>query len=119
MTATASRIDFVGHSAKNITNAGGLFSLLKVDFKVFSRGPAHVAGLRYTTDFWKTPLTAIATFQRFDGDFEVWHAEAQAPGNNVNFEYAIFCDDYRAVQNVKSIYHTNNGETFRLAATTF
>ena len=117
MAASADRIDFVGNSAKNIANAGGQSSLLKVDFRVFSRGPAHVAGLRYTTDFWKTPLTAIATFQRFEGNFEFWHAEAQAPGNNVTFEYVIFCDDYRAVQNVKSIYHTNNGETFHLTAT--
>ena len=83
---------------------------------MFTRGPAHVAGLRYTTDFWKTPLTAIANFQRFEGSFEFWHAEAQAPGNNVTFEYVIFCDDYRAVQNVKSIYHTNNGEAFHLTA---
>lgn len=117
MVASADRIDFVGHSAENRADAGGLRSLLRVDFKVFRRGPAHVAGLRYTSDFWKTPQTAIASFQRFEGDFEVWHAEAQAPANDVAFEYVIFCDDFRGVQSVKSIYNTNNGETFRIKAT--
>jgi hypothetical protein len=82
MAASADRIDFVGHSAKNIANAGSLSSLLRVDFRVFSRGPAHVAGLRYTTDLWKTPLTAIARFQQFDGNFEVWRADVQAPGGD-------------------------------------
>jgi hypothetical protein len=116
MAASAERIDFVGHSARNIANQGGLSSVLTVDFKVFRRGPAHVAGLVYTRDFWATPLTAIGKFQRFDGDFEVWQAQATVPSNNAAFEYVIFCEDYRDVQNLRRIYNTNFGETFRIAA---
>lgn len=62
MAASAERIDFVGHRATNIANQGGLSSELVVDFRIFRRGPAHVAGLTYTTDFWVTPREVIATF---------------------------------------------------------
>jgi hypothetical protein len=117
MAASAERIDFVGHSAKNIANQGGLSSVLTVDFKVFRRGPAHVAGLIYTTDFWATPREALARFQRFEGDFEVWQAKNSVAGNNASFEYVIFCNDHRDVQNVKKIYHTNFGDTFRIVST--
>jgi|SRR5947209_16292170 len=119
MAATAERIDFVGHRARNIANQGGLSSELTVDFRVFRRGPAHVAGLIYTTDFWRTPHEALAAFQRFDGDFEVWQAKVTASGNNASFEYVIFCNDHRDVQNVRKIYNTNFGDTFRIVATVF
>ena len=119
MAATAERIDFVGHQARNIAHQGGLFSDLTVDFRVFRRGPAHVAGLIYTRDFWVTPVKQVARFQRFDGDFEVWQANVRVAGNNASFEYVIFCHDHRDVQNVRKVYNTHSGETFRIAATSF
>jgi hypothetical protein len=114
---SAERIDFVGHNARNINNQGGSSSSLTVDLRVFKRGPAHVVGLIYTTNFWKTRNEQLAEFQRFEGDFEVWQAKVNTPGNNTSFEYVIFCEDYRDFQNVKKIYNTNNGETFRILAT--
>lgn len=117
MAASAQRIDFVSDSATNIANQGGLSSLLTVNFRVFSRGPSHVAGLSYTTDFWVTPREAIARFQGFAGDFEIWQAQASAAGNGVTFEYIIFCRDNRDFQNVRQIYHTNFGNTFQRIAT--
>jgi hypothetical protein len=114
---SAERIDFVGHNAKNSNNRGGASSILTVDLRIFKKGPSHVVGLTYTTDFWKTRNEQLASFQNFDGDFEVWQAKVNAPGNNVSFEYVIFCDDYRDIQNVKKIYNTNNGETFRILTT--
>jgi hypothetical protein len=117
MAATAERIDFVSHRALNIANQGGFSSELTVNFKVFRRGPAHVAGLIFTTDFWITPREALARFQNFDGDFEIWLAKISVGGNNASFEYVIFCNDHRDNQNVRKIYNTNFGETFRVAAT--
>jgi hypothetical protein len=119
MAASAERIDFVGHSARNIANAGGQLSELTVNFKVFRRGPAHVAGLIYTSDFWATPREASAKFQGFAGDFELWQAKISVGGNNASFEYVIFCNDHRDVQNVRRIYNTNNGETFRIVTSSF
>jgi hypothetical protein len=119
MAASAERIDFVDHSARRVANQGGLSSVLIVNFKVFRRGPAHVAGLTFTTDFWVTPREAIARFQRFDGDSEVWQATASVPGHGITFEYVIFCYDHRDYQNVRKIYHTNFGNTFHIAATSF
>ena len=116
MAASAERIDFVAHSARNIANQGGFSAVLTVDFRVFRKGPAHVAGMIYTRDFWATPLTAVGTFQRFEGDFEIWRAQASVAGNNVDFEYVIFCDDYRDAQNVRKIYNTNSGNTFQIAS---
>lgn len=117
MAASAERIDFIGHSARNIANQGGFSSLLTVDFRVFRRGPAHVAGLIHTRDFWATRLETNARFQRFDGEFEIWQAQASVPGNNVTFEYVIFCYDHRDFQNVRQIYHTNFGNTFQITST--
>lgn len=117
MSASAERIDFVDQRAINIANQGGQSSLLTVNFRVFKRGPAHVAGLIYTRDFWATPLRTNAKFRTFDGDFEVWQAQASVSGNNASFEYVIFCDDHRDIQNVRTIYHTNFGETFQITAT--
>lgn len=119
MAASAERIDFVDHTAKKFTTQGGNSSSLTVNFKVFRRGPAHVAGLTFTTDFWVTPREAIAKFQRFEGDSEVWQATASVPGHGVTFEYIIFCYDHRDVQNVRRIYHTNFGNTFQVVASSF
>jgi hypothetical protein len=114
MAATAERIDFVSHSATNGVTRGGETSGLEVNFSVFRRGPWHVAGLTYTTDFWVTPREAIARFIRFEGDAEVWQARASVPGNDATFEYIIFCYDHRDVQNVKRIHHTNFGDGFQI-----
>ena len=119
MAASAERIDFIGHDARNVADLGGQRSTLTVDFRVFRRGPAHVAGLSFTTDFWITPRESLARFLRFDGDFEVWQAIVTVPGNNATFEYVIFCRDHRDVQNVRQIFHTNFGNTFHIAATHF
>lgn len=126
MVATAERIDFIRHSA----TFGGVTpplsaSTLTVDFRVFRRGPAHVCGLIYTTDngevdhrdFWVTREVALASFKQFEGDFEVWQAVVSVGGHGmVGFEYVIFCDDHRGEREIKKIFNTNNGETFRIAA---
>ena len=119
MSATAERIDFIGHRARNIANLGGLSSELVVDFKVFRRGPAHVAGITFTSDFWATPHEALARFQHFDADSEVWQVAVSVGGNNASFEYIIFCRDHRDIQNVRNVFHTNFGNTFRITATSF
>ncbi len=68
MVATAERIDFVSHDVDfDPGGPGPSVSRLTVNFKVFRRGPAHVCGLIHTTDFWKTPDTQLAVFQRFEG----------------------------------------------------
>lgn len=114
---TALRIDFVHHTAVGDVNEGGPFSRLTVNFRVFSRGPAHVAGITYTTDFWMTPVDALARFQAFDGGFEVWQAQVTVPGSDsFSFEYVIFCKDFRGDEDVPEIFNTNGGETFRVQA---
>jgi hypothetical protein len=118
MVATAERIDFLSHDLD--LDFGGptpAVSRLTVNFRVVRAGPAHVCELIYTTNFWVTPLTDRAVFQRFEGDSEVWRAEVGASGpigQPPHFEYVIFCDDHRGVTEVKRIYNTNNGETFRI-----
>jgi hypothetical protein len=60
---------------------------------------------------------ALALFKRFDGDFEVWQAVVSVNGHGmVGFEYVIFCDDHRGEREIKKIFNTNNGETFRIRA---
>lgn len=115
MARTATRIDFVDHSAFTDVGPHGSPSVLTVDFRVFSRGPAHVAGITYTTDFWVTPVDQLARFQAFDGDFEVWQARAVGP-THASFEYVIFCKDFRGDPDVPEIFNTNAGETFRIQA---
>ena len=89
---------------------------LTVDFRVFKRGPAHVAGIIFSPDFWGSRNEALATFQRFEGDFEVWNVVVSVRGLNAKIEYVIFCDDFRAIDTVPRLYHTNGGETFRPVA---
>jgi len=114
---TATQIDFVGHTAIGDVNEGGPFTELTVDFKVQSKGPAHVAGIIYTVDFWVTPRKALATFQRFDGDSEVWQAHVTVGGSDAaSYEYVIFCKDFRGIDDVPQIFNTNGGETFRIQA---
>lgn len=84
------------------------------------RFPAHVAGPVWTADFWANPQTTVARFQGFGtdagGGFENWLATVDVPGLDAQFEYVIFCDDYRGVQEVPRIYDTNAGETYRIQA---
>jgi hypothetical protein len=84
---------------------------------VLGQGPAHVAGVTYTSDFWITPLEGLARFQRFDGDREIWQTQVSVGGLNASFEYVIFCRDFRDIDNVAEIFNTNEGETFRIQGT--
>ncbi len=110
MVATAERIDFTSHSVAFDPGSLGPIpqpseSTLTVDFRVFRRGPAHVSGLIFTTNFWRTPQVALAMFRQFDGDFEVWQAVVSEQGSGfnqrVNFEYVIFCDDHRGEREIR------------------
>jgi hypothetical protein len=114
---SAISIDFLGHSATNVANQGGQSTRLTVDFAVRNKGPAHVAGVTYTSDFWATPHEGLARFQHFDGDREIWRAEVSVAGLNASFEYVIFCRDYRDINNVAQVFNTNGGETFRIKGT--
>jgi hypothetical protein len=114
---TATNIDFLGHSARNIAGSGGESTKLTVDFAVRNKGPAHVAGLTYTSDFWATPREGLARFQRFEGEREIWRAEVSVAGLGASFEYIIFCRDHRDFDNVAQIFNTNGGETFRIKGT--
>jgi hypothetical protein len=69
---SATSIQFISDRAKNTFDQGGERTALTVDFRVFKRGPAHVAGIIFSPDFWGSRNEALATFQRFEGDFEVW-----------------------------------------------
>jgi hypothetical protein len=113
---SATSIQLINERAKNTFNQGGQSSVLTVDFRVSNKGPAHVAGIIFSPDFWGSRKEGIGTFQRFEGDSEVWQAAVSAPGFNVKFEYVIFCDDFRGVNTVPRIYNTNGGETFRPVA---
>jgi len=114
---SATSIDFIHHSATNVANQGGQSTRLTVDFAVRNKGPAPVAGLTYTSDFWATPREGLARFQRFEGDREIWRAEVSVPGLGASYEYVIFCRDYRDVDNVAEVFNTNSGETFRITGT--
>ena len=116
---TAIGIDFLSHAATNVANRGGQSTQLTVDFAVRNKGPAHVAGLTYTADFWATPREGLARFQRFEGNREIWRAEVSVPGLNATFEYVLFCRDHRDINNVAQIFNTNNGETFRITGSSF
>ncbi len=117
---TAQRIAFSDQTATNVADMGGERSRLQTQFRVYNNGPAHVAGLVWTADFWANPQTTLARFQSFGNDagggFENWLAVVEVPGLDVSFEYVIFCDDYRGVQEVPRIYDTNGGETYRIQA---
>lgn len=123
MVASAERIDFTSHTINFEPGSPGPIpissrSTLTVHFRVFRRGPAHVCGLIYTISFWRLPKTALAEFQGFEGDNELWRAIVVENGSSFNqrvsFEYVIFCDDHRGNTEVKKLYNTNNGETFRI-----
>jgi hypothetical protein len=98
MVASAERIDFISHDINfepgNVGPTGTISSrsTLTVHFRVFRRGPSHVSGLIYTINFWRTPKTALAEFQGFQGDDELWQAivvelgTAPTPLERVSFD---------------------------------
>ena len=110
---SATSIQFISDSARNTFNQGGKSTVLTVNFRVLKQGPAHVAGIIFSADFWGSRNEGRASFQRFEGDSEVWQAVVSVRDNGVKFEYVIFCDDFRGVDTVPRIYNTNGGETFR------
>jgi hypothetical protein len=110
---SATSIQFISDSARNTFNQGGQSTALTVNFRTFKRGPAHVAGIIYSDNFWGSRQEGLAVFQRFEGDFEIWKADVSVPRSNRTFEYVIFCDDFRGVDTVPRLYNTNGGETFR------
>jgi hypothetical protein len=123
MVATAERIDFINHSIDFQQGSPGprpfpSRSTLIVDFRVFRRGPAHVCGLIYTVNFWAQSKVAFAVFEGFQGDDELWRATVTESGpddvRGASFEYVLFCDDHRGNNEVKKVYNTNKGETFRI-----
>ena len=112
---SATSIQFISDRAQKISGSGGDRIQLTVDFRVFKKGPAHMAGIMYSPNFWGSRQEALASFQRFEGDSEVWRTIVTVPGHN-QIEYVIFCDDFRGVDTVPRIYNTNRGETFRPVA---
>ena len=87
---------------------------LAVEFHIHNNGLGHVAGLVFTTDFWATSRIASAVFQRPGEGFEVWRADASAPGPRVTFEFVIFCDDYGGNDEVPRVWNTNGGRRYRV-----
>jgi hypothetical protein len=108
-------------TAFSITNANSLTSsvtpgtvTLTVDFHVHNNGPAHVAGLIVTTDYWATTATVPAVFQAHGDGFEYWRAKYSfASSSPVAFEFVIFCDDFGAKDGLARIWNTNGGHRFR------
>lgn len=70
---SATSIQFISDRAQSHGGLGGDRTQLTVNFRVFKRGPAHVAGIIYSANFWASRNEAQASFQRFDGDSEVWN----------------------------------------------
>jgi hypothetical protein len=113
---SAESISFLGHTAVNDDGDQGTNSILTVNFNVFSKGPAHVAGIIYTTNGWASTTVAPASFQGFNGDLELWKAVVITGGNNITFQYVIWCDDYAGVNVVPRIYNTNGGDQFSITS---
>jgi hypothetical protein len=100
---TAERIDFVRHDrVVNVDRGSGtVTTTLTIEFRVSRAGPAHVAGIVYSTDSWTTINQSYARFQNFDGDSELWNITVQhretvtTPLPETHFDYVIFCKDSR------------------------
>jgi hypothetical protein len=113
---SAQSITLLSHSARNEAGIQGLHSALTVNFSVFRKGPAHVAGLIYTTDGWISTGEQPARFQSFSGDTENWQVVVRVGGNNVTFQYVIFCDDFAGVNAVPRVYNTDGGNQFSVTS---
>jgi hypothetical protein len=88
--------------------------LLRVRFRIQSNGPAHVAGLIVTTNFWATSHTVSAVFESSGPGFESWKAEISTKGPPVIFEFVVFCDDFGGQNIVPRIWNTNGGNRFQV-----
>ena len=95
------------------TPVSGLVSVT-VDFQIHNNGPAHVAGLVFTTDDWKTTQVVPAVFQGFGQGFEFWSASPpDFAGPPATFDFVVFCDDFSGGDQVPRIWNTNGGNRFR------
>jgi hypothetical protein len=112
---SAISIQFISDRAQKNAGLGGERIALTVNFRILKLGPAHVAGIVFSSDFWASRHEALASFQHFEGDSELWQTAVTVPGFHA-IEYVIFCDDFRGVDTVPRIYNTNGGETFRPVA---
>jgi hypothetical protein len=108
---TAFSISDVEYSAGLATSN---LASLEVRFRVQSNGPAHVAGLIVTTDFWATSHTVPAFYQGAGPGFELWSAEFRTSGPPVTFEFVIYCDDFGGQNIVPRIWNTNAGKRFQV-----
>jgi hypothetical protein len=114
---SAQQITFLSHTAVNDDGIQGTNAILTVNFQVYRKGPAHMAGIIFTTDGWATASTAMAQFQSFGpGDVENWKASVTVGGNNVRFQYVIFCDDFAGLNQVPRIYDTNGGNQYSITS---
>lgn len=113
---SAESITLIHQFAKNEDGDQGTNAVLTVIFSVFQKGPAHVAGIIYTTNGWASATVAPAVFQNFSGDVEVWQAVVSVGGKNVAFQYVIWCDDYAGVNAVVRICNTNGGDQFSITS---
>ncbi|MBP7829395.1 MAG: hypothetical protein KA248_05720 [Kiritimatiellae bacterium] len=115
-------VDFLRQKAVLVPHWGwgNQDNILQLEFKVSNKGPWHVAGLRYSTDGWKTSQRIEAQFVRFDGNAEIWSAEAwvtdvySAPG--LTFEYVIIVEDLLAANDIKQVVYNNGGKGCRILA---
>jgi hypothetical protein len=89
------------------------FVNLTVDFQIHNSGPAHVAGLVWTIDGWKTSHVEDAVFEALGQGFEFWRAVVGFTSNDVPaFEFVVFCDDFGGGDQVPRIWNTNGGNRF-------
>lgn len=93
---------------------------LTIDFRVFYRGLNHVAGVVASTDGWRSREEITAKWVGFTGagdEIELWQVEKGFPTGISRVEYVIFCEDYRAVDDMKKLYKTDNGQPFIVTKT--
>ncbi len=119
MSATAVSITAVSMDATNIANQGGMSCQLVVWFHVYQRGYAHVAGIVVSLDGWATRQEVIAHWDHNEGNAEVWKATFGAAGNNRQFAFVCFCEDYADIDNVRKIWNTNAGNQYWITGTHF
>ncbi|MBN1170678.1 MAG: hypothetical protein JXA67_00720, partial [Micromonosporaceae bacterium] len=123
MTASVKAIEAVRHECtkgwdETPTAGRHPYTELMVEFEVKDPGPAHVCGIHYTTDMWKTREVAYAECVLLDGPNGPGGVEKWAAHVNLEFqadllEFAVFCYDYRDGDHVREIFDNNHGELYR------
>lgn len=109
-----------------------LHTQLNVDYYVYKVGEGHVTGIIYTTDGWKTTHETVGRWvynskngtpnsKYIHGPYEHWNAYVSIykrhnwvysiDPHEVNFEYVIYCTDYKGV---KTIWDNNNGNLYKI-----